>query len=168
MRKLLLAIALVAAPLSSAPAQVLASAQGWTTSFAYGGPNGDVPMCIMGTRNDGKSLYVKAQVNRDGRRHGFIQLYNQSWDIAVPNQMEVNFNGTWHTLDYIPVNGMRTGLEASYPGLWNNFLGFVVAFAESRRMLVRFPNDDLSDWAVDLTGTMRVSRAFLECIAARL
>lgn len=97
----------------------------------------------------------------------FIHLRKSTWNVPRWARMTVSFS-----IDGRHVwTGRFTGTSDArmIEGDFNTLaqaLDFVRAFAWGQRMAIRFVEGTEAPWVADLTGTLRVSRAFLACVVA--
>ena len=165
MRLLLAAAALKLALVGPAAAQTrtLIEINGWRATVTAD-PSG--PICSMGTDANtlGRQFWMRVERLR-GELHGYIHVSDRSWSVARQSQgtlvmfldnrrAQLNWTGTANP----------TRVEASYLGLWNNFMNFVEAFAGGMTLRITFPGSNLESWSADLRGTRRVTNVFLDCI----
>ena len=166
-----LAVSLGAAPLAAIPAGparaevvTLSRAGAWQ---AFGGRSNDGKMmCGMSTRGSGKWFGVKYF---KGDRGFTVQLSNNSWKLnkgaKIKTTMRFDRESPWSaTATGFHMSDGDAALEFEVPidklRLW------LSEFRGASTLIVGFPNNNVTDWRVDLRGTTAVSNTMVACMEA--
>lgn len=155
---LVAAVAFVGLP--AAATTVLERAGPWEAYVTVGRQG--TPMCGISQFAGPYGLMLKYHTGE-----AFLHLSKNSWAVPRSARMRVAF-----AVDGRPVwTGTFTGtsdprmIEGGFAS-GEEAIAFVRAFAWGQWMTIRFLDGTEAPWGADLTGTLRVSRAFLACVLA--
>lgn len=139
---------------------VLERAGVWEAYVAFG--DGRVPLCGISQFSGPYALMIKLDPTA-----AYIHLRKDGWNVPVSARMTVSFSIDGRHAWTGRFSGTRNPalIEATFRTA-EELLGFVTAFAWGNWMTIRFHDGDEGQWRTGLTGTLRVSRAFLQCAAA--
>lgn len=139
---------------------VLERAGVWEAYVAVG--DRGVPLCGISQFTGPYGLMIKLDAQA-----AYIHLRKHGWNVPAAVRTTVSFAIDGRHVWTGRFSGTRNPamIEATFRSA-EELLGFVTSFAWGNWMTIRFHDGDEGQWRTGLTGTLRVSRAFLECAAA--
>lgn len=94
----------------------------------------------------------------------YVHLSKTGWSVPASARMTLSFlvDGREVWTGWFKGTEMPKLIEGTFPRP-DDAIRFIRTFAWGRRMVIRFNEGTEAPWIADLTGTLRVSRAFLGC-----
>jgi len=175
MRKLLTAVALLAAMMPSAHAggDTYTTARAGHWEAFQGTSDGGQSMCGMLTVinfNSGATggMHVKYFA---GNQHTTIQLMKSTWRmptnaVNVPVVIGVDKEVLWEA-EALGYAGKLMPIVEFYIKT-DKFADFIEQFGAAAKFWIRFSQGSEQPWVLDMTGSRTVSKAFTNCVAATI
>jgi hypothetical protein len=172
----LIAVATVAAMLSSAQAEMKYSRSGdW--QIAMGLNDGGVPMCAVGIGGGDKSFWLKAQ---SGDNVLFVHIGKAGWQIPVGQRINISVQVDNAPLMWLA--GVGIDGKGTYPAGWSVFqvaIGttdvwsvtnkpmiseLVDLLANGRKMRINFLDGNEVPWVGPLNGSAQALNTMVSCV----